>query len=350
MKIAYFITQHGYGHAFRSAQVINALPDSAEVFIVSNVEQGFFYRAVTRTFSYRKKVFDVGCIQTDSINVDIYATLEAYSKVHHKNYKSLKDEIAILKDCGISLVISDSASFPMLLAAQTGIPGILLASFTWIEIYQPYMASHPEFEWLLGAMRGEYDKATLHLRPPLSLDISYGQRLVDIPLIAPAGNNIRDKLVALLGVAPSIRLGMLYFGSQGLSLSIEPLSQYQDWYFVTLEPLQGACDNCKLLDRNSWRYEDIIASSDAVVGKLGYGLLSSCMAAGMPIIYPPRSDFVEHEMLDNAARKWGGGIPLSSSEFFDLNIRQPLEQALTLKPKPIAHDGANVVAQFLMAL
>ncbi|MBW2646710.1 MAG: hypothetical protein JRE23_11110 [Deltaproteobacteria bacterium] len=350
MKIAYFITQHGYGHAVRSAQVINALPRHIDVLIISAVEKDFFQRMITRDYAYREKAFDVGCVQTSSLTVDIKKTLEAYSATHRKNKESLQDETIFLKTNGVDLIVTDSAAFPLVLSESAGIPGILLASFTWAEIYRPYVEQHPDFEWVIDTMSQEYDKATLHLRPPLSLDINYGKRLVEIPLIAPKGKDIRNDLYSSIGIPPSQHLAILYLGSYGLEVSVDSLAQYRDWHFVTFEPPAFEYPNYTVLDRESWRYEDVMASSDAVIAKLGYGLLSTCMAAGVPVLYPGRKDFVEHAALDRAAKEWGGGISVPDEEFYALNLGAGLAKAIKEKPKTIPSDGAETAARIIKTL
>jgi hypothetical protein len=350
MKIAYFITQHGYGHAVRSVQVINALPRHIDVLIISAVEKDFFQRMIIRDYAYRKKAFDVGCIQTSSLTVDIKKTLEAYSATHRNNEEALQDETAFLQSNGVDLVVTDSASFPLVLADNAAIPGILLASFTWVEIYRPYVEQYPDFAWIIKTMSQEYSKATIHIRSPLSLDISYGKRLVEVPLIAPKGKDIRNDLYSSIGISPSKHLAILYLGSYGLEVSVDSLAQYRDWHFVTFEPQAFEYPNYTVLDRKSWRYEDVIASSDAVIAKLGYGLLSTCMAAGVPVLYPGRKDFVEHAALDRATKEWGGGISVSDDEFYALNLKAGLTKALKEKPKTIPSDGAETAARIIETL
>jgi L-arabinokinase len=350
MKIAYFITQHGYGHAVRSAQIINALPPYIDVVIISAVEKDFFKRSITREYTYKKKGFDVGCVQTDSLTVDVKRTLQACQKRYRKNQEILRNETALLRAEGVGLVITDSASFPLVLADSLNIPGILLASFTWVEIYRPYVRQHPDFASIINTMAQEYARATLHIRPPLCLDIAYGKQRIDVPLIAPKGRDIKNKLIASIGIFPSKYLAVLYLGSYGLEVSFDNLAQYDNWHFVTFEPPPLENPHYTLLERESWRYEDVVASSDAVIGKLGYGLLSTCMAAGVPLLYPGRTNFVEHTALNEAAQAWGGGISIADEDFYRLNLRAGLEKAIQEKPKTVPSDGAQATAGIIATL
>ena len=45
------------------------------------------------------------------------------------------------------------------------------------------------------------------------------------------------------------------------------------------------------------RYEDLVAVSDVVVAKAGYGIVSECIANGASLLYTSRGRFVEHDMF-----------------------------------------------------
>ena len=42
---------------------------------------------------------------------------------------------------------------------------------------------------------------------------------------------------------------------------------------------------------------DLIAAVDVVMGKIGYGFVSECIANGTPLIYVPRSDWPEEQYV-----------------------------------------------------
>jgi hypothetical protein len=46
------------------------------------------------------------------------------------------------------------------------------------------------------------------------------------------------------------------------------------------------------------RYEDLIAASDVVVGKPGYGIVSECVANGIAFLYARRDRFAEEDIFE----------------------------------------------------
>ena len=45
------------------------------------------------------------------------------------------------------------------------------------------------------------------------------------------------------------------------------------------------------------RYEDLVATAEAVVTKPGYGIVSECVANGTPLLYTSRGRFIEYDMF-----------------------------------------------------
>ncbi len=79
--IAFYITAHGYGHAARSLEVIEALQQHHPVTIVSQVPESFFRRRLGESLQLRPKAFDLGLIQLDSVRGDVPATLAGYQQL-----------------------------------------------------------------------------------------------------------------------------------------------------------------------------------------------------------------------------------------------------------------------------
>ena len=109
-------------------------------------------------------------------------------------------------------------------------------------------------------------------------------------------------------------------------------------------------DNLHVVPSADWPGGELIAASDAVVAKAGYGTVCEAMASGTPIVYPPRRGFSEYRALDRALRAWGGGVPISSRDFHELKLERALARALELKPgpPPFSTDGATRIASHLV--
>jgi hypothetical protein len=51
-------------------------------------------------------------------------------------------------------------------------------------------------------------------------------------------------------------------------------------------------------------------------------------------------------------RRWGGGVPIASRDFYSLNLERALVRALAIKPGPAPYstDGSKEVADHLTKL
>ena len=179
---------------------------------------------------------------------------------------------------------------------------------------------------------------------------------VNVGMVANPGRNRRKELRNLLGLGSKEKLIYFYVGRYGQNdLDWNRLEAYasKGIHFVGYHaaPL-GPLRNLHLLSPSQWHGSDLIASTDALVAKAGYGTVCEAMAGGTPIIYPPRRGFSEYRALDRSLRAWGGGIPVSGRVFRDLRLDRALGCAFHLGPlkPPFPIDGALRIARHMAKL
>ncbi|MEO1370779.1 MAG: hypothetical protein AAFX50_26650, partial [Acidobacteriota bacterium] len=77
--LAYIVSSHGFGHAARSAAVIDALNarrPEVRVEIVTTTPRWFFEQSLAAPFGYREVTTDLGLVQASSLDEDLDATAE----------------------------------------------------------------------------------------------------------------------------------------------------------------------------------------------------------------------------------------------------------------------------------
>jgi hypothetical protein len=124
-------------------------------------------------------------------------------------------------------------------------------------------------------------------------------------------------------------------------------------HFLSYHPAPaGRLDNLHVIPAADWPGSDLIASSDAILAKAGYGTICEAMACGTPMIYPPRRGFAEFRSLDRALRGWAGGLPISSRDFRNLKLEHLLDRAFQLDPGPPPYptDGADRIVEHVTPL
>ena len=190
---------------------------------------------------------------------------------------------------------------------MAGIPGCLLANFTWADIYAPYArAAGGDANRLVAELRQAYRQATIVFRAEPAMRMSWLPGQVNVGMVANPGRDRRAELRRVLGLAGTEKLVYFYVGRYGQNdLHWANLEKYagQGVHFVGYYPPPvGPLKNVHVVPSADWPGSDLIASTDALVAKAGYGTACEAMARGTPMVYPPRRGFSEFRALDRSLR------------------------------------------------
>ena len=352
--IAFYVTSHGFGHLNRSVAVINRLPEAVPVTIRCHPDLFASWRErLVRPARLEAHVSDVGAINPpgDSAATDGPATLGRAREVHAHAMTEVDAEAARLVAEGTAAVVCDATPVPLVAAKRAGIPGFLLANFTWSQIYAEH-AHDAADRGTVAAIADAYRHASLVFRAAPALSMADVAPAVDVGLVVSLGRDRRAELRDRFGIGPDGRIVYSYVGRYGQDgIGWDRLAKLDGVHFVGFHPAPGGpVANLHVVAANEWTGADLAASADAIVAKAGYGTACEAMAAGVPLIYPPRVGFAEHEMLDRALTDWGGGLPVSADDFAALRLEGPLQRAFALRPglPPFPIDGAARVADHLV--
>jgi hypothetical protein len=360
MKLAFYVTSHGFGHLNRTVAVINQVPADLPVVIRSHPNLFPHWRErLIRPAELTAHVSDAGAVNPpgDSTATDGPATLELAARVHAEAMGRVDEEARWLRDEGVAALLCDAPAVPLVAARRAGIPGLLLANFTWADIYAPHARiAGAHANGLVVDLRRAYRQATTVFRAEPALRMAWLPGQVNVGMVANPGRDRRKELHRLLDLSSREKLVYFYVGRYGQNdLDWERLEAYadKDIHFVGYHAAPvGPLRNLHLVPPAEWHGSDLIASTDALVAKAGYGTACEAMACNTPMVYPPRRGFSEFRALDRALRGWGGGIPVSARDFRELRLDRALDRAFhlgSLKP-PFPTDGAVRIARHLAGL
>jgi hypothetical protein len=354
--IAFYVTSHGFGHLNRSVAVINLIPLDVPVTIRSDPSLfAHWGERLKRPATLEPHASDVGALNPpgDSAATDGPGTLAKAAEVHARALSLVDEEATKLRDEGTAAVLCDATPIPLVAASRAKVPGFLLANFTWADIYRPHAKKlGPEAMQTVREIRSAYRHASGLFRAEPGLKMAGVASTIEVGMVVNAGVDRRVELRTKLGLSPSDKLVYFYVGRYGqANLGWERLGRRENVHFVGFHPAPtGPLPNLHVVPPTEWTGADLAASSDAMVAKAGYGTACEAMVAGTPFLYPPRTGFAEHRVLDRALRAWGGGIPVSAREFATLKLEKHLDRAFHLRPgpPPFPIDGASRVAEHLL--
>lgn len=361
--IAWYITTHGLGHAVRACSVIRELPAEIPVTVRAAVSRWFLDEELgVRPFEHALATFDVGLLGPDSTHTDWRWTLQALEAQLDFNDAALEAEVAWLRASGARVVVSDVPSLPLRAARAAGLPSVLVANFTWSAVYAHYaenLCTDPE---LAGRFRGaveriqrEYDDGDLLLEPGMAVPQRACRERRAIPLIARTSQARRSELCAEAELDPERPVCLIYLGQHGArGLNWRALDELEPWQFVAFlpvpEPDGGVVKAVRALGRTPLPHCDVVASADVVLAKTGYGICGDAIAAGTPVVFPPRPEFIEYDAARDLMRHWGGGVEMPLYDLQSLDWRDYLDRAYASRGRmrAIRTDGAAAAAEIIM--
>jgi hypothetical protein len=355
----FYISGHGFGHASRQVEVINAVgarrPDTRLV-IRSAVSADLLQRTVRVPYELRPGACDTGVIQTSSVAQDDAATAREAVAFYERFDERADAESASLEDVAdsLALIVGDIPPLAFEVAARRRVPSVAIGNFTWDWIYET-APGFGDAGWLIARLRQAYAHAGLALELPFAGGFEVFPTSRRIPLIARHATRAREATRAHFGIAPDRRAVLLSFGGYGLpDLATATIDCAGAWTLVTTDRTLPADrgDAGVVMVReeqmrdSGFRYEDLVAAVDVVMSKPGYGIIAECIAAGTPLLYTSRGQFREYDLLVRDMPHYLRCRYLTQDDLFagrwhaalDALLRQPPP------PDPLATNGADIAA------
>lgn len=341
MTLAFYISGHGFGHASRSIEVINALVDrrpDMRVVIRSQVAPWLVTRTVRPGVALEPAHCDTGVAQIDSLTLDETATLEQAQGFMSRFDERVATEKAWLRQIGASLVVADLPPLGIAAARAAGLPGVALGNFTWDWIYSGYAGSAD----LVERIGDIYRQTTVALRLPMWGGFATMPQVIDLPFVARRSARDPREVRDTLGLPQDARLVLVSFGGYGLEgLDVAALRRIDGYRIL----LPGDIDEAAMY-AGGLRYEDLVRAVDVVVTKPGYGIISECLANQTALLYTSRGHFLEYDVLVAAVPRFLRAAFIGHDDLFAGRWHEHLDALLAQAPPPEspAVNGADVAA------
>jgi hypothetical protein len=360
----FYISGHGFGHASRQVEVINALhkwQPAVSVVIRSAVDPGLLKRTLHGPYELRPGPCDSGVVQTDSVSHDDAATIRAAIAFHRSLDDRAAEEARALADSDVRLIIGDIPALAFEVAARLSVPSIAIANFTWDWIYEAMPDLVEQAPDLIPIVRRAYLRATLALELPMAGGLEVFPVRRRIPFIARRATRARLETRARFNLAPDQRVALLSFGGYGLpALDLGAIDCRDRWTIVTTDRTTAveaarAPGVVRIPESDfmntGFRYEDLVAAADVVVTKPGYGIIAECAASGTAILYTSRGHFREYDVLVNEMPRYVRSRFIPQTDLFAGRWANALDH-LTGQPAPPPTDtnGAAAAAAAILEL
>jgi hypothetical protein len=359
--ILFFISGHGFGHAARQVPIINRLGVHADarILVRSLVSPEMLRRSIAVPFELTRVECDTGIIQTSSVQHDDEATVDAAVRFYRDFDARVKAEADALYRQRVDLIVADVPPLAFEVAAALDIPAVAIANFTWDWIYEAHPGFLPRGAETLAVIRAAYRKASHAIELPFAGGFEIFSEVTPVPLVARRPTRSRADTRAHFGLPARGRVVLLSFGGYGMpDLDLSRIDCRQDWTVVTTDRSSPGVrpwgDHVRVIDTSAlssgvFAYEDLVAASDAVITKPGYGIISECIVSDVPMLFTSRGHFREFDVLVSAIPRYLRARFVEQTDLFGGRWRESLEAVIAqpAPPERIATDGAERAVDLL---
>jgi hypothetical protein len=402
------ISGHGFGHVAQTAPILNRLHErmpQLRITVRSTVPAEHLGSRIHAPFTHLPGESDIGMVMSSALDVRVLESCAAYREFHTKWNERIAVEATMLRELKADFVFSNVGYLPLAGAQRAGIPNAALCSLNWADIYRHYcgdasdsvradpstapargtpinpppLRSDPStgsggtvdvlsddpsaglartaYETIAAQIHDCYANADAFLRATPGMSMTSLPNLISVSPIAAIGTNRRAELNQRLKLSTDEKLVLISLGGIASRLPVEEWPRIdgvrwlvqQSWQVdhpdaIILETLQtkNFCPGTRM------SFSDLLASSDALICKPGYGSFVEAACSGVPVLYVSRADWPESPALIAWLQQHGLCREVSRQALEQGRIAEVLEEIWNApRPDPVIPEGGEQVANWL---
>ena len=341
------ISGHGFGHVAQTAPVLNALYQmmpQLRLTVRSAVPLAHLRSRIHAPFAHQPSKGDFGMVMSSAVDVCVEESRTAYCAFHEDWDARIAEEARLLRELGADMVLSNVGYLPLAGAQRAGIPNAALCSLNWFDIYRHYCGDGTIAAQIHACYAGA--DAFLRITPGLAMETL--PNLVPVAPIAAVGNNRRDKLNHHLRLSQEEKLALVSLGGIAGRLPIERWPRIDGVRWLVQQDWQVEHPDAIVLESLPMDFSDLLASSDALICKPGYGSFVEAACSGTPVLYVSRADWPESPALVEWLQQHGLCREISRDALEQGNLTGVLEEACNAPhPEPVIPEGAEQAASWI---
>jgi hypothetical protein len=341
------ITGHGFGHVAQTAPILNLLQQrmpELRITVRSAVPIAHLRSRIHVPFTHLPVGGDIGMVMSSALDVLAEDSRAIYRDFHANWDTRVSAEAALLRKLGANMVFSNVGYLPLAGAQLAGIPNAALCSLNWSDIYRHYCGD----DTIAAQMHACYAGADAFLRATPGMAMDNLPNLVPVAPIASVGINRRDELNRQLGLSKQEKLVLVSMGGIAGRLPIERWPRITGVRWLVQNNWQVEHPDAIVLESLSMSFSDLLASSDALVCKPGYGSFVEAACSRTPVLYVARADWPESPALVTWLQLQGVCREISRNDLERGNISGALEEICNAqRPQSVIPVGGEQVANWL---
>lgn len=342
------ITNHGFGHATRTAAVaaeIQRLCPEILLILVTTAPRWLLEAYIPGDFILRPRAFDVGVVQSDSLKMDKPATLEKLQQIKTQQHRIIASEVNFIRQNRVGLVLADIPPLAAPIAQAAGIPIWMMSNFGWDFIYRQWGSEFVEMaDWIADC----FQQCDRLFRLPLHEPMTAFSQVQDVGFTGGTPRYSAEELRQIIGInTPLEKTVLMTFGGLGLAqIPYQNVQQFPDWQFITFDRHAPDLPNLIRITDHHYRPVDLMPICGRMMSKPGYSTFSEACRLNLPIVSITRDDFAEAPVLIQGIQEHVSHQILSPTEFFAGDwqfLHHPLQPAQC--PNSVPPNGNEMIAQ-----
>ncbi len=342
------ISGHGFGHVAQTAPILNALHKQypqLRLTVRSSVAIQHLKSRIHAPFTHLQSMGDIGMLMSSALEVDVEKSRAAYQNFHANWDDLVSTEACILQELKADMVFSNVGYLPLAGAQQMGIPNVALCSLNWADIYRHYGCDNE----ITRQIQSSYANADAFLRTTPGMAMSDLANLIPVAPIAAIGTNRRDELNRQLKLSRDEKLILVSMGGIANRLDIEDWPRIEGVRYLVQKSWQARHPDAIEFDNLPFNFSELLASSDALLCKPGYGSFVEAASCGIPVLYLGRPDWPESAALITWLQQNGLSREVTLGDLNQGKMVEILEKLWTShKPEALKPTGAAQVASWII--
>ena len=332
MKILYYVTDHGLGHASRTVAIIRELKKKKiQITVRSNDPFGFLKISLPE--------IEIISGQTDfqpvmSKKNDMIFN-EPKTRTNLSNWINqmpalIKKESVIIKKIKPNIIISDISFMAILAASENNIRSILVSSFVWNESLK---ISNNLKEYI----KNSYKNVDIILRLSLGTAVDF-QNVHKMGVVARHSTLSRKQIRKDLGIKSNEQLVLV-------SLSGKEKIQLKHSKNIKILDVSDYSIIKKSRMKNLIEGQNLVAAADLVICKCGYGFVSECLTSKTRFFYILEPKHTEANSIHKELQKLGLKNRISRKQLLSTTINDKFIKS-TMVSK-VSFDNQNIVKKII---
>ncbi len=341
------ISVHGFGHVAQTAPILNRLHQhlpQLRITVRSTVAAEHLRSRIHAPFTHLQSSGDIGMVMSSALEVDIESSRAAYQEFHANWREQVAAEAATLKALQADMVFSNAGYLPLAGAQMAGIQNAALCSLNWADIYRHYCGD----DSITRQIRTAYLGADAFLRATPGMAMPDLSNLIPVSPLAAIGIDRRIELNHHLKLSKQEKLVLVSMGGIKSRLPVENWPRIDGVRYLVQASWQARHPDAIVLESIPMNFSDLLASSDALLCKPGYGSFVEAAGSGVPVLFVGRPDWPESPALIEWLQQNGACREISRNALELGEFAEILQETVSAsRPEAYLPTGAEQVARWI---